>query len=98
MGATEKVFGSPIHPYTKSLLACVPQLHSRWGPEGSFGGVEASCFYHERIGAPPAPSLEVASRPTGARNAPSPLPPSPLVEAEPDHLVGCFGCSLDTAA
>jgi ABC-type oligopeptide transport system ATPase subunit len=30
MGATEKVFGNPLHPYTKMLLASVPQLHSRW--------------------------------------------------------------------
>src|SRR5450830_128996 len=30
MGATEKVFGSPTHPYTKMLLASVPQLHRKW--------------------------------------------------------------------
>jgi ABC-type oligopeptide transport system ATPase subunit len=30
MGATERVFGNPIHPYTKSLLASVPQLHRKW--------------------------------------------------------------------
>jgi len=29
-GATEKVFGNPLHPYTKMLLASVPQLHRRW--------------------------------------------------------------------
>ena len=33
MGATEKVFSRPAHPYTKMLLASVPQLHERWdGP------------------------------------------------------------------
>jgi ABC-type oligopeptide transport system, ATPase component len=31
MGATEKVFGDPRHPYTQSLLASVPLLHSKWG-------------------------------------------------------------------
>ena len=30
MGATERVFANPLHPYTKSLLASVPQLHTRW--------------------------------------------------------------------
>ena len=30
LGATDRVFGNPVHPYTKSLLASVPQLHVRW--------------------------------------------------------------------
>ena len=30
MGATELVFGNPAHPYTKTLLASVPQLHTKW--------------------------------------------------------------------
>ena len=30
MGATELVFGNPVHPYTKTLLASVPQLHTKW--------------------------------------------------------------------
>jgi peptide/nickel transport system ATP-binding protein len=29
-GATERVFGNPLHPYTRALLASVPQLHSKW--------------------------------------------------------------------
>ena len=29
-GATAKVFGNPVHPYTKMLLASVPQLHKTW--------------------------------------------------------------------
>ena len=29
-GSTVKVFGNPVHPYTKMLLASVPQLHGRW--------------------------------------------------------------------
>ena len=31
MGATERVFGNPLHPYTQTLLASVPQLHTKWG-------------------------------------------------------------------
>ena len=34
MGQTQKVFGNPQHPYTKSLLAAVPQLHKKWEAEG----------------------------------------------------------------
>jgi peptide/nickel transport system ATP-binding protein len=30
MGATERVFGDPRHPYTRMLLASVPQLHAKW--------------------------------------------------------------------
>ncbi len=29
-GVTEKVFGDPRHPYTRSLLASVPRLGTRW--------------------------------------------------------------------
>jgi ABC-type oligopeptide transport system ATPase subunit len=32
MGLTQKVFGNPQHPYTKSLLVAVPQLHRKWEP------------------------------------------------------------------
>ena len=35
MGATDKVFSRPAHPYTKMLLASVPQLHERWDGERS---------------------------------------------------------------
>ncbi len=30
MGATERVFANPLHPYTTMLLASVPQLHRKW--------------------------------------------------------------------
>jgi peptide/nickel transport system ATP-binding protein len=30
LGATQRVFANPLHPYTRSLLASVPQLHKTW--------------------------------------------------------------------
>ena len=30
MGATEKVYGNPAHPYTQMLLTSVPHLTERW--------------------------------------------------------------------
>jgi ABC-type oligopeptide transport system ATPase subunit len=30
MGATGRVFGNPLHPYTRMLLTSVPQLHRKW--------------------------------------------------------------------
>ena len=35
MGATEKVYGKPAHPYTQMLLASVPHLTDRWDPRTS---------------------------------------------------------------
>jgi peptide/nickel transport system ATP-binding protein len=34
MGDTSRVFGNPLHPYTRMLLASVPQLHRRWESDG----------------------------------------------------------------
>src|SRR5918994_2044169 len=33
-GPVERVFGHPEHPYTRSLLASVPQLHRKWERNG----------------------------------------------------------------
>jgi ABC-type dipeptide/oligopeptide/nickel transport system ATPase component len=71
MGATVKVFGDPRHPYTKNLLAAVPELHRKWRrPEGP---------------AQAHPVGVAASAGTGA--AARSLQPAPLVALEDDHLV-----------
>jgi ABC-type oligopeptide transport system ATPase subunit len=30
LGATARVFGNPLHPYTRMLLESVPHLHRKW--------------------------------------------------------------------
>ncbi|MEJ3748873.1 ATP-binding cassette domain-containing protein [Actinomycetes bacterium KLBMP 9797] len=72
-GSTDKVFGAPLHPYTKSLLSSVPQLHTKW----SLGAPVAEardepCVYHELSDG------DCADDPAPA-----------LVDADDDHLVGC---------
>jgi ABC-type oligopeptide transport system ATPase subunit len=79
MGATPKVFGNPTHPYTKMLLASVPQLHRKWEeverelsvPEELFDTEAASKKAYESVGEILAPDSDE----------------SVLVETEPDHMV-----------
>jgi peptide/nickel transport system ATP-binding protein len=41
-GDTQKIFGNPLHPYTRTLLAAVPRINEPWT---SAEPVEA-CAYH----------------------------------------------------
>jgi ABC-type oligopeptide transport system ATPase subunit len=74
MGPTGKVFGEPLHPYTRTLLSSVPQLHTKWErtPAGPVAGAER-CVYHELRPDEPC----------------EPGGPPALASADGDHLVGC---------
>ena len=53
VGTTERVFGNPLHPYTRTLLASVPQLHRKWQDvEAELAGAWAA-----HAGAPAASAL-----------------------------------------
>ena len=81
MGATEKVFGNPTHPYTRMLVSSVPQLHKKWAdieaemapPITGKGG----CLFHEAFPLAGRSGLYLPDDPT-------------MVEIEDDHFVGCF--------
>jgi peptide/nickel transport system ATP-binding protein len=81
MGATERVFDKPLHPYTKMLVACVPRLDKKWEEveielRAKKSGITSGCVYYERC--------QAAGKDQGcAGDKPS------LVEVEHDHFVAC---------
>jgi peptide/nickel transport system ATP-binding protein len=82
MGATDRVFGNPIHPYTKTLISSVPQLHKKWADVEAeilaHGGDDAGvCLYHQAY--PP-----IAQRGIVHDDRPA------MVKVDDDHFVGCF--------
>jgi peptide/nickel transport system ATP-binding protein len=81
MGATDKVFGNPTHPYTRMLVSSVPQLHKKWADvEAELGPAIAGrggCLFHETY-------------PLAGRTLVRPADEPTLVKIEEDHFVGCF--------
>jgi peptide/nickel transport system ATP-binding protein len=73
LGATDRVFGNPQHPYTRTLLASVPQLHRKWTADAGDlpSPVDVQCAYHEHL-----PDGSGADRPL-------------LAEVGDDHFVAC---------
>ncbi len=85
MGATERIYSNPCHPYTQMLMASVPRLDRKW-QEGDVDlsarqpEVPRGCAYYSRCPA--------ADKGLGC-DAKSP----PLVEVEAGHSVACFRCA-----
>jgi peptide/nickel transport system ATP-binding protein len=80
MGAVEKIFLKPLHPYTQMLIASVPRIDQKWdnkisvevktNPEGLIKG----CPYYNRC---PAAFGKCVEKP-------------PSIEVETDHFVACW--------
>jgi peptide/nickel transport system ATP-binding protein len=83
MGATDRVFGNPLHPYTRTLLASVPQLHRKWTADSGDlpSPVDDRCAYHELHPEQDGPLLAevgddhfvACAHPEGERRLPVPL-------------------------
>jgi peptide/nickel transport system ATP-binding protein len=82
MGATDKLYYNPLHPYTRMLMATVPRLDQKWEDvrvelKAKQSELIEGCVYYERCSA--------ADKDLGCdRGRPA------LVEAEGDHFVACL--------
>ena len=79
MGATEKIYFNPIHPYSQMLMACVPRLDQEWEEvdvdlRGKQFEHTGGCIYFERC---PIAGNKCLDEP-------------PLIEIEEDHFVACW--------
>jgi peptide/nickel transport system ATP-binding protein len=91
VGDTGRIFGNPLHPYTKMLMAAVPRLDETWQERDEIptSAIDADlaasgCVYYGRC--------PLGSRELGCHER----HPS-LIEAEPDHLVACYAVERDLA-
>jgi peptide/nickel transport system ATP-binding protein len=81
IGATERIFNNPQHPYTKMLIASVPRLDKKWKTlemksQAIQPDVDRGCVYCDRC------SSICGEDCAGMRPG--------LVEVEKDHFVACF--------
>lgn len=82
MGSVEDIFYRPVHPYTKALLACFPNINDeeRTVPEG-ISGIPPSLL-------DPPPGCRFCPRCKAAIGACSEKVPE-FIEIEPGHFVSC---------
>jgi peptide/nickel transport system ATP-binding protein len=81
MGETDKIYHTPLHPYTQMLMASVPHLDHKWEQKttdlgGKVEDITEGCVYFSRC------PLEGKGEQCRAD-----IPP--LVEVEPGHQVAC---------
>lgn len=82
MGGTGRIYGSPLHPYTKMLMASVPRLDKKWEEvdielKAKHSEFTDGCVYYGRC--------PVADADLGCNRF-----RPPLVEVESDHFVACY--------
>jgi peptide/nickel transport system ATP-binding protein len=82
MGDTQKIFNNPLHPYTKMLLASVPQIDKEWDRdvmliEDGAQEMGTGCVYYDRC-------LNPGKDQKCLHQAPE------LIEVEPGHFVSCW--------
>lgn len=81
MGATERIFATPMHPYTQSLMASVPRLDMKWEDVVIGKGHEG-----EGLHLPEGWAFFDSGRP-GLQMAGPPEREPALIEVEPEHFV-----------
>jgi len=80
-GSIEKIFGNPLHPYTKMLMASVPRLDRKWEEvevelKAQQAALTGGCVYYERC---PLPYKNETCRDSKPE----------LAEVESGHLLAC---------
>jgi len=82
-GSTEKIFKTPLHPYTQMLISSVPRLDQKWDTRISSEtqitptGIPLGCVYYDRC---PFAFEKCKEHPTP-------------IEIEPGHFVACWKVS-----
>jgi peptide/nickel transport system ATP-binding protein len=81
MGATEKIYFNPVHPYTQMLMSSVPRLDKKWDKveielKAKQTELTGGCVYYDRCQSPYKCKKCASEKPR-------------LSEFEPDHFVAC---------